>query len=197
MFDGYPPLMATGFLIGPNAVATAGHCVYDHTRNGWAKKITVSPARSGSENPYSITSSTSFEAGGDWVRNGSITDDWGIIKINKNFGIGWVGLRNQSSTYMGKGVTVAGYPWETEKYGSNIIDPYMFTHTSTVTGESGTRVLQYKNLDTSSGQSGAPVLSYFSDTGNTAIAIHRGQINYANAGVRIDQWLYNKLVSYR
>ena len=31
--------MGTGFMIGPNAVATAGHCVYNSSMGGWAKKL--------------------------------------------------------------------------------------------------------------------------------------------------------------
>lgn len=47
----------------------------------------------------------------------------------------------------------------------------------------------------SAGLSGSPVVRYYTDTGYTAIAIHRGVYNNTNCGVRISQWLYNNFIS--
>ena len=189
--------MGTGFMLGPSAVATAGHCVYDSSMGGWAEKIMVYPAREGKDGiPYSA-GSTKLEAGGNWVKNRDVTDDWGVIQLNSNIGnkVGWLGLKYQAGAYTGN-VTVAGCPGEVR--GVNYFDnPYMFKHTSAISSDDKWRMLYYKNLDTSGGQSGAPVYRYYADTGYTAIAIHRGQNKSTNVGVRIHEWLFNKLVSYR
>ena len=38
---------------------------------------------------------------------------------------------------------------------------------------------------------------YYADTGYTAIGIIRGEGTGYNDGLRIDEWLYNKFISFR
>lgn len=190
----------TGFIIGPKAVATAGHCLYDYENKEWATKVFVSPARAGYEHPYStdtVTSSSSFEVGEEWKNSGKWEGDWGIIKLNKNFNTGWLGLKTQSSSYVGENAAISGYPISAHGVDNNTV-PYMYTDNGVITKDRGTQLLEYK-IDATKGQSGAPVRANYSDTGYTAIAIHRGTEDFAdcNVGVRLYPWLYNKLVSYR
>lgn len=51
--------------------------------------------------------------------------------------------------------------------------------------------------DLTGGQSGGPVEKYYSDTGYTALGINRGGGSTYSDCLRIDQWIYNKLMSYR
>lgn len=44
--------IGTGWLVGPRVLLTAGHCVYIHTRGGWAEQIEVIPGRRGTERPF-------------------------------------------------------------------------------------------------------------------------------------------------
>lgn len=105
--------VGSGFMIGPNSVATAGHCVYSKS-NGWASSITVIPAVNGTSKPYGTATMTSMECGGNWYKDENNQDDWGIIRVNKNIGksTGWLGLRWQSASYNNQYLYANGYPAE-------------------------------------------------------------------------------------
>ena len=181
--------MGSGFMIGPNSVATAGHCVYNTDWNGWAKSITVIPALNGTTQPYGSATSYNLECGGDWYNSNYNQDDWGVIRINANLGnsTGWLGLRWQSSSYNGSTVKAVGYP-STDKthmyYGSGKVKS---SSARTLSGD----------WDLSGGQSGGPVHIYYSSTGYTAVGINRGGGSTYSDCLRIDEWIYNKLMSYR
>lgn len=53
------------------------------------------------------------------------------------------------------------------------------------------------NWDITGGQSGGPVHKYYSATGYTAVGINRGGSSTYSDCLRIDEWVYNKLISYR
>lgn len=181
--------VGSGYMIGPNSVATSGHCVYNSSLGGWATSITVIPALNGSTQPFGSASSYYLECGGDWYNYTDNQDDWGIIRITANLGnsTGYLGLRWQSSSYNGTSVNAVGYP---SSDGS-----HMYYGTGTVNSSSA-RTLS-GDWDLSGGQSGGPVQKYYSDTGYTAIGINRGYgTNYSDC-LRIDEWIYNKLMSYR
>lgn len=153
-------------MIGPNSVATSGHCVYDSTTGGWASSITVIPALNGTTQPFGSATSYYLECGGDWYNYTDNQDDWGIIRINANLGssTGWLGLRWQSSSYNGTTVNAVGYPASDGThmyYGSGTVN------TSSARTLSG-------DWDLTGGQSGGPVEKYYSDTGYTALGINRG-----------------------
>lgn len=195
--------IGTGFVLSDSAIATAGHCVYefdtDTTNGNWVTSIEVWPAYSNGTKPYGAVTGTSFECGSAWKNSKDATQDWGIIQVSNNFPslCGYLGLRWQSGTYVGTSVTVPGYP---AKIGNSlettVNGKYMYVHSNNVTWNSSS-VVTYEQLDTSGGQSGAPVFYYSSDTGYTAIAIHRGQYNGKNSGVRLSEWLYNHMMTYR
>lgn len=181
--------IGSGFMIGPNSVATAGHCVYNANTGGWAKTVTVVPALNGSNQPYGSASSYNLVCGGNWKNNNDNQDDWGVIRINANLGnsTGWLGLRWQSASYNGESVTAVGYPGEDDKY--------MYYGTGTVTSSSDRTLTG--NWDLTGGQSGGPVHKYYSSTGYTAVGINRGGSTSYSDCLRIDEWIYNKFMSYR
>lgn len=181
--------IGSGFMIGPNSVATSGHCVYNTSWNGWAKEITVIPALKGTSQPYGSAVSYKLECGGNWLNNNDNQDDWGIIRIKANLGnsTGWLGLRWQSASYNGETVRAVGYPGED--------GTYMYYGDGKV-NSSSKRTLS-GNWDISGGQSGGPVQKYYSSTGYTAIGINRGGSSTYSDCLRIDEWVYNKLISYR
>lgn len=181
--------IGSGFMIGPNSVATSGHCVYNADTGGWASSITVIPALNGTSQPYGSATSYNLECGGNWHDYTDNQDDWGIIRINANLGnsTGWLGLRWQSSSYNGTTVKAVGYP------GSD--STHMYYGSGTV-NSSSSRTLS-GDWDLSGGQSGGPVQKYYSSTGYTAIGINRGGGSTYSDCLRIDEWIYNKLMSYR
>lgn len=179
--------LGTGFILNNNYVVTAGHCVYKEDCGGWNKSVTVYPAKYGSTNPYSYAVSTGFICGTAWKESGTVDQDWGVIKINSTFAdqCGYLGLRYQSASYVDEFVSIGGYDSSYMKYHGN----YVTNNTSSL--------VYYQKLDTDNGQSGSPVVKYYNSTGYTAIAIHRGQKNGVNCGVRLSQWLFNYLIDLK
>lgn len=180
--------VGSGFMIGPNAVATAGHCVYNSEFGGWAKKITVVPARNGSIQPYGAASSTKLECGGNWHDSYNNQDDWGVITINSNLGnsTGYLGLRWQSAAYSGN-LMACGYPASDAEHLYYCYGAITSCSARTIVG----------NWDITGGQSGGPVIRHYGDTGYTAVALNRGGGDSYSDAIRIDQWLYEKFMTYR
>ncbi|HBE71252.1 MAG TPA: hypothetical protein DDW52_24155 [Planctomycetaceae bacterium] len=82
---------ATGFFVAPRLVLTAGHCVYNPTRGGWASRVEVIPAANG------ITSgrvNTPFGSQTVLQIDLRATDRW-INQGNAEFDIGAVRLPNR------------------------------------------------------------------------------------------------------
>lgn len=182
----------SGFIIGPNAVVTSGHVIYNSSLGGWPSSCKVWPARDG-DNKYYESYAIAYEAGGNYVNNNDNQDDWGIITLADNLGdkTGWLGLRWQSNDYSGT-VTLQGYPKE---IGGNTNNRRMYKCVGSITGCSSRTIVT--NADSSGGQSGGPMYKYYADTGYTAIGIIRGEGTGYNDGLRIDEWLYNKFISFR
>lgn len=182
--------VGSGFMIGPNSVATSGHCVYDSDLGGWAKEITVIPALNGTSQPYGSAKSYKLECGGNWASSYDKQDDWGVIRIKSNLGnsTGWLGLKYQSASYNGALVRALGYPGTPETDGTHMY--YMWGN---VTSCSARTIAG--DWDLIGGQSGGPV-QYYSN-GYKIIGINRGVGSNYSACLRIDEWIYNKLMSYR
>ncbi len=181
--------IGSGFMVGPNSVATAGHCVYNTSWGGWAKAITVIPALNGTNQPYGSAAAYNLECGGNWYNSNDNQDDWGIIRINANLGnsTGWLGLRWQSATYNNLSAKAVGYPGEDGNY--------MYYGSGVVTSSLPRTLVG--NWDLSGGQSGGPVHRYYTTTGYTAIGINRGGGSTYSDCLRIDEWIFNKLVLFR
>lgn len=78
---------ATGFLIGPNAVATAGHCVFNEGSFGgdhWITESTIIPAfNSGKDRKdFKTANGIEYRCGWKWANGGDYSDDWGIIVLD-------------------------------------------------------------------------------------------------------------------
>lgn len=209
----------TGFMIGPNTVATAGHVIYKRgTSDGdfFVGNATITPAHNSGANshPYGSAHATRFICGSGWASSGDWSDDWGIIELDTNIGnkTGWLGLQWQSTPYSaGTRVRENGYPEEVnghinESPVTGNCDLYF--RIGTVKSTSITNVLESNDMFASSGDSGGPCYIYSHESGYTAIGIasnvdpvdpnDREGININGVRFRtIDKSLYEKLVKYR
>lgn len=185
----------TGFMIGPNSVATCGHCIYNtkYGGNNWATSVTVVPARANSSYPYGSATATNLEVGGNWANGADINDDWGVIRLNSNIGnnVGWLGLKTQTASYNGTSVKVNGYPGKV----GGVTKYTMYRASGTVT-TSLDRMLRSTNINNTGGMSGGPMYIYSSEYGYQAIAFTRGETSSYNSYVRLDSWIFNKFKSY-
>lgn len=184
---------ATGFMIGPNAVATCGHVIYSD--GNYATNIVATPARANSSAPYGTASATDYIMNTGWINDGDTEYDWGIILLDANIGdnVGYLGLRWQSASYNNKSIMINGYPG---KVGNNTSNKVMYRSNGKIS-ESKTRLLYSTDTNADGGMSGGPVYFYSSDTGYTAIGLIRGGNSSKNTFVRITQEVYDLFVSYR
>ncbi|ALC84003.1 MULTISPECIES: trypsin-like serine peptidase [Bacillus] len=173
----------TGFFIDPDTVATAGHCVHDKSKGGWATSITVIPGKTGRSNPFSYTMGTTFYSVKGWTENENSDYDYGAIKVAKSLGntVGWLGYSWQLSSLNGTGVILQGYPVD-KPMGT------MWEHSGSIQWSLSNRIGYH--IDTHGGQSGAPVYK----STNHAVGIHSGGYSsYYNVGTRITEAKFDNL----
>lgn len=208
---------STGFFIGPNAVATAGHVVYKGSKyenDGWISEAIVYPAlNTGStKRPYGSAKGIQFRCGGNWAKNGDHSDDWGIIILDSNIGekVGWLGLQWQSDPYSNTEVWENGYPLEVGNKSNRLFinnEEYrdQYIRSGTVNATSVTNILNSTDMFASQGDSGGPCYINSEKFGYTAIGIasfvtpldktgkNISQVNFRT----IDRSLYEKLIEFR
>lgn len=179
---------ASGFMIGPAAVATCGHVLYSD--GNYADNIRVFPARDGDTNPYGSSEYSSFLVNEGWTVENDSNYDWGIILLETNIGnnVGWLGLETKTSSYDNQSITVSGYPGG---FGGA-----MYKSNGTISSSA-----QYKlysvNTNINGGMSGGPVYYYNSNSGYTAIGIVMGATQTKNSFIRLTREVYDLFVEYR
>jgi V8-like Glu-specific endopeptidase len=181
----------TGFLIGPRAVATAGHCVYLHNQGGWARRVEVIPGCNGTSRPYGQVESTQFRSVGGWVNGRKPESDYGCIILppgafgGRNLGsFGFAAF--ESTTLVAQPAVVAGYPGDkpfAELWGMSRVFKAVTSQT-----------LAY-DIDTMGGQSGAPV--YIMRNGQRyVVGIHNYGAATGNSATRVTQPVYQRLLGW-
>ncbi|MCC6877941.1 MAG: serine protease [Sandaracinaceae bacterium] len=181
----------TGFLIAPRTVVTAGHCVHSAARGGWARSIEVVPGRDGALSPYGKATGTVLRSVAGWIDRADSAFDYGAIILSNVNGfpaLGAFGYAARGDAQLrGAIVNVAGYPDDkpegTQWWASSTI--------ADVTA----RMLEY-DIDTESGQSGAPV--WREENGlRVVLGIHTGGDAALNSATRIDASVLANLESWR
>ncbi len=159
----------TGFFLTPDTVLTAGHCVYDNTNNlGWARSITVVPGNADPSKEENQYHSASLKAPMDWVTNrqGDTDYDLGLIKLNRpvDDSVAMLKLRTLDHANFAPVYELPGYPYTPNL---ELGQEPMMTARGSATALAGRRTLLH-TIDSSSGQSGAPILN----ADNEVEAIH-------------------------
>jgi V8-like Glu-specific endopeptidase len=181
----------TGFLVGPRAVVTAGHCVYLHNQGGWARTVEVIPACNGTLRPFGQVLATSFRSVGGWVNGKKPESDYGCIVLppgafgGKNLGsFGFASFA--TPVLLAQPAVVAGYPGDkpfAELWG-------MARKIKAVTA----KTFVY-DIDTMGGQSGAPV--YIKRNGQRyVVGIHNYGAISGNSATRVTQEVYQRLLNW-
>lgn len=181
----------TGFLIGPRAVATAGHCVFLHDQGGWARQVEVIPGANGTARPYGQAVSTSLRSVAGWVNSKKPESDYGCIVLPPGaFGgrsLGSFGCANfDAAKIVAQPAVLGGYPGDkpfAELWGmSRVI--------KTVTA----KTLIY-DIDSMGGQSGAPV--YVMRAGQRyVVGIHNYGQATGNSATRVTEPVYQRLLAW-
>lgn len=176
----------TGWLVSPDTLVTAGHCIYDD--DGWNFDLEYSPGANGDSRPYGTATATRLWTDTTWVSDRDSRQDWGIVKLDRAFSeAGYFGFRWQSASYDGTDVQLRGYPQDRpagELWGMG----------GPIT-ESYPNNLRYQ-IDTFNAQSGSPV--FLGDV-HQSIAIHTGSVGSEeqNRSTRITESLFNIILEVR
>jgi glutamyl endopeptidase len=181
----------TGFLIGPRAVATAGHCVYLHNQGGWARRIEVIPGSNGAQRPYGSATTTEYRSTSGWVKDKLPTRDYGALFLPAGaFGgrqLGSFGFANfPTDVLLAKPAVLAGYPGDkafAELWG-------MARRVKAVTSTQ----IQY-DIDSAGGQSGACV--YITHNGKRyVVGIHNYGASTGNTATRVTEPVAQNLLRW-
>ena len=174
----------TGFLIAPNVVATAGHCVNFGTSGGTGffqtSSFRIYPGRNGSSSPYlcpggAVARAQQLWTNATWNSSGAETNDYGAITLSCDLGntTGYFGWTSSGHT-VGSEVDTQGYPgdkpsgtqWDADNCSTAVSGTVQCTIAATTSQQ-----LFYKN-DTFGGQSGSPLFRVTSTGCTCAIGIH-------------------------
>lgn len=175
----------TAWLISPDTLATAGHCVHSGGAGGvWSTNVRFYPGRNGASSPYGSCTSKRLNSVNGWVSSANDQYDYGSVKLNCTVGntTGWLGRWWTTASQANLPIMIVGYPGDKPS--------------STQWGGAGrvalseTRKTRYA-VDTAGGQSGAPVIQADGSgvcQGDCGIAIHAyGESGGNNSGTRITE----------
>jgi len=177
----------TGFMEGPDLMVKAGHCVFGISLGGWITSLTYYPARNGTTYPYTSAGILEISISSEWSQYENENYDWALVVLDRNVGgdTGWLGKGWSTGSLNGYEISVTGYPGDKT-------EGTMWTAEGEITSTLTYRLKH--DVDTYSGQSGAPM---YSDEG-IVWGIHtKGTIPilliFKNSGTRINESLYNMM----
>lgn len=164
----------TGFLYGPNDVATAAHVIYDADL-GPAKTIRFYPGTNGSLTSAYLATVVAIP--GEFMDTGALAYDYGVFDLSSNIGnsLGYFGWTQDVT--VGNAVQITGYPGDKVAYQMWMAGKGISLVTEKTIGY---------YVDTESGQSGAPV--YYGTTCEI-VGIHCQGGSFNNSGKRVDNRL--------
>lgn len=143
----------TGWLAGPATVITAGHCVhYPSFFGGWADRIVVAAGRTGDSFPFGKIESMHFSTLNVWVDSLAADHDIAAIHLSEALGdrTGIFPIKIcADADLIGRMVNVSGYPTDKE------LAKVQYHHANRIMAVTPRRL--FYDIDTVSGQSGAPV----------------------------------------
>jgi glutamyl endopeptidase len=186
----------SGWLISPDTVATAGHCVHEGGGGTWSTNVRFYPGRNGSSIPFGSCTAKRLNSVTGWTVSGNSEYDYGAVKLNCTVGntTGWLGRWWTTASQVDLPIVVLGYPGDKPS--------------STSWGGAGrvaaseTRKTRYF-IDTAGGQSGAPVVQADgtgpgSCEGHCGIAIHAygADSGGRNSATRITETVNTNLVTW-
>ncbi|MEM7453398.1 MAG: trypsin-like serine protease [Planctomycetota bacterium] len=156
MYFGSTPYIGTGFLIRQNLLLTAAHNLYKPA-HGLSSKVIVLAGINGGVTPNFGTCEVgkSFLRVPPEYRAGDKRWDFGVVVLNRPFAAPPLALTKFNANFTAPGI-VSGYPKKVHNSESLTQNgTTQWFHRGTISRSTGNL---FYNIDTSKGQSGAPVL---------------------------------------
>ena len=173
---------ATGYMIGPDVMLTAGHSMYDDDSRTYPKSVTVSiktdrTGSAGSYYPINTIFSTMY------IDRGDIEYDWAIVLLNDNVAAqtGYFGIGTTPGSMNGRAVSISGYSFVESQGDIQRVCAGSIT-------DSSTRRIEH-NIQTRVGHSGSPIYSAI-DKIAWGIHTHGDGIGANPSGIRFTAGLY-------
>jgi len=197
--------IGTGTLIGPRAVGTAAHCVYDHWLGGKAEEIVVTPGRNGqsSGGPFGSAVSRLFVAAQGWTRQDARAPvarrvispyDYAVIVLPTDLGTkpGWMAFASLArGELQNRRVNHVGYALDRDFQGTT-----QWWNANSIAGVDQDRLFYF--LDTADGESGGPVYVYEPATEQRIlVGIHTSFTGKHTSAVRISPQVRANLGAWR
>lgn len=164
---------ASGVFVKDDVVLTAGHNIYQHGL-GYATQVLVTP--SGIPSKFETSTKKSLQTTLGWERDKNRNYDYGVIKLNKSLGTGYLGMKNTSDSYLNN-ITLLGI------YGfpGNVSRGLLWYSSGSLTDFDNEII--YHDAISYRGNSGSPVVD-MADYKNV-IGIHILDTNLGYAAVRM------------
>jgi V8-like Glu-specific endopeptidase len=185
--------IGTGVLVGRNLVLTAGHNLIHNPVVGQPDRVNVYPGRTGPNGKWpgvqAVAMPSQFWISDPWrtQKDKALARalDWGFIILNEPLyaSAGSLGLIpwEKSRLLETSGFMVAGYPSSKVSDSPNRSNPFTLWYDVGKVSNVGDRTLLY-GMDTSEGQSGAPLIAWDSSKTSTGNMICVGIHNYDAGG---------------
>jgi glutamyl endopeptidase len=181
----------SGWMVGPSALVTAAHCIYDH---GYPHHVIVKPAMNSDdrdETPFGTCDAVGGVVPEDWIQHRSKENDYGVYRLDCSVGrqTGTLGFKVTGGDGAQMPVQLTGYP--NDKQGRT-----MWSGVGKVTSSSAKGM--YFDADMWPGQSGGPIWDYKDVTCyDCVVAINSCEFTAPerNFGVRIDLEVFEFLLA--
>lgn len=191
--DGFVIASCTGTFIGPDALLTAGHCLWDADTGDWTSfNIRVIPGKNGDDEPFGYDYAADWWVPDAYTETGSSDWDWGVIKLaddSLSYYTGWLSVAVLDTATLEAPdfqPVIVGYPGDKpEGTMWGLIRPaFLAVQDFTL----------YYDIDTAPGQSGSAIWSAQDGPNLGKIVGIHSQGGSANSGSRIDQELLDDIL---
>jgi len=149
----------TCVLIDDFHALTAGECIYDASRGGWATSVEIIPGLDGDYRPYYHAMATQLRAPAIWTTEQATEHNWALITLDRNVGL-WTGYMGMFTTtdldwYTTVPFGIAGYQGD--------LDDGLGLYWDQDVSRVATELLHWYYMDATAGMSGGPVFTQIED----------------------------------